>query len=264
MIMQGGCLNKCFGWGCAADSEEYQNFLGQFLSALNIFLKQNNLFDRVMAHISDEPAQDAFEHYSKLNQIVKGRMPGICIMDAVSAPEYVNCDNIDMPVVLLSKAAQYAGKVKHMVYYCNEPRCGYFSNRLFGMSALRNRIIGVQMYLNQASGFLHWGFNFYSAAFSLYKIDPYSTTDCGGYFPSGDAFVVYPHKDGAVSSTRWEVFSQAIRDWRALKTLEATKGREFVFSLIKSFGINNYDTYPHDHKMLLSLRQHVNNLIKNR
>ena len=59
-------------------------------------------------------------------------------------------------------------------------------------------------------------------------VDPYKETDGGEAFPSGDAFTVYPYRDGAIPSIRQKVFAQALNDIRLLKLLEERIGKEKV------------------------------------
>lgn len=49
----------------------------------------------------------------------------------------------------------------------------------------RNRILGMQLYVNEIVGFLHWGYNFYNSCESLYPVDPYSVTDGGARLKAG-------------------------------------------------------------------------------
>ena len=119
----------------------------------------------------------------------------------------------------------------------------------------------MQFYRHDIKGFLHWGYNFWNSQYSLEKIDPYSVTDARESYPSGDAFVVYPGENGeAICSLRLEVFYDAIQDLRALTALERKIGREKVLELIDK-GLAeeiHFDSYPHDDKWLLGLRDAVN------
>ena len=119
----------------------------------------------------------------------------------------------------------------------------------------------MQMYLNGASGFLHWGFNFYNSYLSKEEIDPFMTTDAGGFFQSGDSFVVYPARDGVWDSLRLEVFSDGLEDYRALKTLERQRGRAFTESLLRDEGMAGYKIYRRDANRHFDFREKINALI---
>ena len=68
------------------------------------------------------------------------------------------------------------------------------------------------LYKYGARGFLHWGYNFYSSYLSLRTVDPFYETDSAGRFQAGDAFRVYPGKEGALASLRLKVFRDGLQD----------------------------------------------------
>ena len=80
--------------------------------------------------------------------------------------------------------------------------------------------------------------------------------------PSGDPFMVYPTKNGVLPSLRWAACCQAFNDYRALKTLESIKGREFVLGLLKDANVVDFKVYPIDADFVESFREKVNELIK--
>ena len=93
-------------------------------------------------------------------------------------------------------------------------------------------------------------------------IDPFSVTDCMGKFQSGDAFIVYPGKTGALESMRGEAFYQGMQDLRALKLLEKKIGREQVCKLLEENGMcRNFNDYPKSALWLASLRKKINSLL---
>jgi hypothetical protein len=141
------------------------------------------------------------------------------------------------------------------------------SNRFFAMPSARNRIIGVQLYKFNIEGFLHWGYNFYSTMHSKRHINPFAVTDCGGAFPSGDPFMVYPNEDGSAGeSIRIMVFHEALQDLRALELLESLAGREFTLGLVEegADGPIAFDAYPKSDEYILELREKVNREIEKR
>ena len=144
-------------------------------------------------------------------------------------------------------------------YCCGQ--CKDVPNRFYAMPSSRNRILGVLLYLYRIEGFLHWGYNFYNAQYSLRPIDPYRVTHAGHAFPSGDPYLVYPGPDGQpLSSIRAEVQADALFDLRALLQLESLAGRAFVEELI--FGLSGmrrltFADYPKEPAFLLNLRERV-------
>ena len=141
------------------------------------------------------------------------------------------------------------------------------SNRFIAMPSNRTRILGVQLYRYDISGFLQWGFNFYSSVLSLKKIDPYRVTDADGAFSAGDPFIVYPGENGEpLESIRYMALRQAFHDLRALQLLESLAGRDGVEAIIAE-GLEEELTltnYPRNNAYLHSLRQRVNEEIEKR
>ena len=95
------------------------------------------------------------------------------------------------------------------------------------------------------------------------SIDPFSVTDADTAFPSGDAFTVYPYKNGAVESVRSEVFYQALQDMRAMKLLGEMTGKDNAVACIeKEFGKITFSHYPRKTESILRLRKIVNKAIE--
>ena len=132
------------------------------------------------------------------------------------------------------------------------------------MPSARVRILGLMLYKYDIKGFLHWGLNFYNAVVSRSTINPYTTTSCDGFFPSGDPFILYPAKDGAYSSIRAKLIFEAINDLNLCRTLETIIGKDAVIALIDSMaGMPlTFDTYPVGNDYLLTLREKITALIK--
>ena len=151
------------------------------------------------------------------------------------------------------------------MYYCGAQNKDYVANRFFCNESVRTRVIGYQMFKYDIKGFLQWGYNFYFKRLSKGLIDPYTVTDAGGYFASGDSFIVYPAKDGTpYHSLRLKVFNDALQDMAALNTLSKLAGKEACLEIIEENGKYNltFKAYPHDDKWLLSTREAVNAAIK--
>ena len=129
------------------------------------------------------------------------------------------------------------------------------------MESARNRIMGVLMYLYDIKGFLHWGFNYYYTQYSREAVNPYEMTHAGYAFASGDAFLVYPGKDGnPLDSLRAEVQDEGLLDLRALKLLESLTDREYVEKIIyegSPVKPMNFSSYPRSAQWLLDLRERV-------
>ena len=268
IVTENGIKSAHFGWHEEASTGSYRRFLEQFIPALLAFLHGIGIDrDHVYFHISDEPDSWCFDTYKQARELVNDLLSGYKIFDALSNPDFFQEKLIDIPVVSTDHYDRFEqfDLAEKWVYYC----CGQAvdtSNRFIAMPSARNRILGVQMYLYQIHGFLHWGYNFYNAGKSEREINPYFSTDADGIYPSGDPFIVYPAPNGKPhDSLRHMVFAQALYDLRALQTLESLAGREQVNAMIHD-GLSEQITfkrYPKSEQWLLSLRHRVNEAIKN-
>ena len=266
MATVAGKKKQLFGWFTEATGAEYTAFLHQFIPALKTKLKELGVLDKTWFHISDEPNVNQKESYQAAKRVVEPLLEGCNIVDALSSFEFYKEGIVDNPVVAIDHIQPFidAGVKQLWAYYCTS-QCLDVSNRFMSMPSYRNRIIGVQLYLYDIKGFLHWGFNFYNNQFSLKAINPYQVTDAGEAFPSGDAFLVYPAPEGTVyESIRGVVFQEALYDLRALQLLEELVGREEVITLIHEDVAETitFSSYPHSSEYLFSLRQKVNKRIE--
>ncbi len=259
-----GQSKQIFGWDTDSGGKDYKHFLSLLLPALIEFIKQNNLEKCSFFHISDEPTLEHLETYKNVSLIIEEHLKGFPIIDALSDYEFYRTGVVKNPIPASNHIDSFLeNNVPNLwTYYC----CSQYhkvSNRFFNMPSARNRIIGIQLYKFNIYGFLHWGYNFWYSQFSLYPIDPFCSTDAGCGFPSGDAFVVYPGKDGPVESLRLEVFFEALQDLRALILLEGLIGREAVLEIVEE-GLDEpitFSSYPTGHEWLLQKREQVNRMI---
>ena len=202
------------------------------------------------------------EIYKKAADIVKELFYDFNSLDALSDIEYFRNGLIKTPVCGEDEADIFRPEVENFwTYYCCTQVHNHLPNRFFSMPSSRNRILGTLLYKYDAQGFLHWGHNFWHVQYSKHPIDPFTVTDAGGGFPSGDSFVVYPGEGGKpLNSLRHLVFNDGFQDMRALRLLESLTSREYVLNFIEKdlFVPLTFRTYPHEASWLLGLRQRIN------
>lgn len=260
-----GQTRRIFGWDVAADSPEYRAFLSAYLPALTAHIEARGLVECSFYHLSDEPQAEHLAAYEAHYRFVKPLIGRIRTMDALSHYEFYEKGVVDLPVCVTNTAHRFFKHgVEHLSYYACGPRDKYESNRFFIMPGERIRPMGMQIYLNRSSGFLHWGYNFYHKQFSLGLVDPYTDTAAGGNFPSGDSFIVYPDvKRGSVQkSMRFHILRDAFQDYRALRLLDTLVGREKVEQLLRAYGLHGYHAYPHSPKLMHEVREAINRNIE--
>ena len=216
-------------------------------------------------HLSDEPHEEHVERYKRLYEFVKPLIGEMKTLDALSEFSFYQKNAVDIPAVLTSRTRPFeVEKIEHFAYYCCDPCTNYESNRFFAMPSERTRVIGVQLYRNGAKGFLHWGYNFYNAQFSVRVINPYEETDAGGRFPSGDSYIVYPYGRGVQKSIRYFLMNEAFDDYRACKLAERIVGKEKTMELLKKFGVYGYNCYPKTAAGFKRMREELNWLVARR
>ncbi len=258
-----GEYKRIFGWETDSTGEEYVSFLIAFSKALKPVLKEFDIENKSLFHISDEPSEDNIDQYKKCNDIVNSVFGEYKIIDALSSFEFYKRGIVKTPVVCVDHAIDFESKADDFwIYYCCAPTSGYFPNRFLSMPSQRTRILGMQMYKFNASGFLHWGYNFWRTQLSKQSINPYEVTDAGGAFTAGDAFVVYPGENfKPVCSLRLKTFFDGWQDLRALKLLETFIGKNEVLNLIEDKCELTFSSYPRSEIWQFEKRNEINKAI---
>lgn len=255
---------KFFGWEVSQFDPRYSEFLDALLPKLYEFTKALGMENRCYYHLTDEPTDKTLDNYEHARSMVKKHIGDCKIMDALSHYDFYERGLVDVPVCCTNVFGEFEGKGVNELfsYYCCYPRTENYSNRFITMPSLRNRILGVQLYKTAVSGFLHWGFNFYNSRLSIEPINPNVTVDCGGLFPPGDAFIVYPKDDGVLLSLRAEIFKEAVQDYELLITLEDRVGRAKVEEVLDKYGICGYNAYPRDEREFIRLKNELYALLE--
>ena len=253
--------NSIFGWGTSSRSPEYADFLKQLFPALLPVLREYGLGKgNCYFSLSDEPHDDHLENYSALVDLTRPLLEEFETVEALSHLDYYERGLVKHPVPSIGVIEKFRGKVSPLWgYYCCGPEVDY-PNRFIGMPSRRPRSFGMLAYIYDLAGFLHWGFNFYYSQYSWRAIDPFSVTDSGGAFPAGDAFLVYPGKNGdPLDSLRHEAFFAGLQDMRACRTLEKKIGREAVIALLNEGAPQELkmNSFPASDKFLIEKRRAI-------
>jgi len=262
-----GEYKQIFGWETDAVSNEYTEFLRQFIVSFLDYMKARGDDKRCYFHISDEPSQEQLPFYKAAKDSISDLLEGYVIMDALSNYEFYSQGVVDTPIPGTDHTTPFIeNKVEGLwTYYCSS-QWRDVSNRFLAMPSYRNRSIGMQMYKYDIVGFLHWGYNFYNTQYSYDPINPYLDTCGDGWVPSGDTFSVYPASNGtALESLRIVVFNDALQDMRAMQLAESLCGKEKVVETIEAaFGKEiAFKVCARSADEILAVREAVNELIKN-
>ena len=252
-----GEKKRIFGWDTPAVGGAYERFLSAFLPALRTALVEAGLYRACRFHVSDEPSDTGIEKYAAARALFKRHLPDAPLMDAVSHYAFYESGLVDVPIVATNAIQTFLDHnvEKLWAYSCCVQGSNYLSNRFIAMPGERTRVIGLQLFLNNCVGFLHWGYNFYNTQNSDEPIDPYAVNDACGAFPSGDSFIVYPGAEGPIDSVRHELTAAAWRDLALMQRLAEKVGRPTAEKLLTDNGFGkNFTEYPHDSTALRNIR----------
>lgn len=211
-----------------AVSREYREFLAAFLPRFHAFLKKHGILNRSFFHLSDEPHGDEqMKSYREARAMLADLAPWIKVMDALSDISFSGPGLTDVPIPSISTALEFlkAG-VKCWCYYCCGPT-GRHINHLLDTAPGKIAMHGFLFYRWPFRGFLHWGYNYWCKSQTRELIDPYTAQDGLAWqkgWAYGDTFYVYPGERGPIDSIRWELFAEAMNDYRLLQTLGVERG----------------------------------------
>ncbi len=237
-----------FGWDVAATDPRYRTLLVQLLPQLRSYLDDHWGLENVIFHISDEPTTDHLATYSAAKDVVGDLLEGCTVVDAIGDFDLYKQGVVSIPVVATDHAQPFldAGVEPLWLYYC-VGQVRDVANRFMSLPSSRNRVLGTQLWLAGAQGFLHWGFNFYNTVRSERPTDPFRDTTAGGGFFGGDTFMVYPGTGGQpLGSIRHRVFTEAMDDHRAMQLLASLAGDEAVRAIADPNGDLTLTSYPSD------------------
>lgn len=225
-----------FGWHVDATAPEYRELLEAMIPFLRSHLEPTFGAQNVLWHVSDEPSEQHLEHYRAARGVVADLLSGAVVMDALSSPDYAS--EVDHPIVGTNHVHEFLerGLAVPNVYYCiGQNRA--VSNRFIAQKAVGHRHLGAQMYVQGATTFLQWGYNFYLAQYAVRAIDPFKDTSAGSRFASGDSFTVYPGPEGTVyPSIRHRVLATWAYDARVMAWAEQLIGRDAVVAIVDPKG----------------------------
>lgn len=260
MAEENGTLKKLFGWETDAMSEEYKAFIHSYLTALKEFIGKHGYANRFFFHVSDEPFDAKSASYTAASEYFRSELGDFPVGDALSEYKFYKSGVVQTPIAAIENAEDFLNRTEHLwLYYTGLQSHNGLSNRLIGMPHERNRVLGVQLYYYNISGFLNWGFNAHHNRLSRKMINPRFSSDMGGAFTGGTSYMVYPGAEGADASVRLMIFRDQMQDIRAFEKLEEIIGREEVCALIKKYIPHMSFRCRVTSEQLLALRNEVNN-----
>jgi hypothetical protein len=210
------------------DDPRAQRFLDGFLPALNRHLEAKGWKPIYLQHVLDEPHGGEPAAYARIAALAKRHLPGVPTIDAIDAhdvPEALReasdlwvpqLGRFDEQVALLAERQRAGHEV--WFYTCLFPR-GRYMNRLIDQPLLKARLLHWLDYRYSLTGFLHWGWNFWSPE-PMKDTQPVINMNLT-LLPAGDAFIVYPDRArlSVFPSVRLEAMRAGAEDYEMLAAL---------------------------------------------
>lgn len=241
----------------APDSAEAEEFYAAYFPAFQAHLEEKGWLDKYVQHVADEPLDKNVDSYTTAAALLKKYAPKIPIMEACQTEKLVGTVDIWIPQLdHFKKGADFfqqrieAGD-EVWFYTCMYP-AGEYANRFLELPLIKTRLLHWINYRYGATGYLHWGWNYWS---------PHPWENSARYsmaqLPGGDANIVYPKpgEPGVWSSIRYEAMRDGIEDHELLSQLgekDAAAARELVVR-----HIHDFDKYETDVKVFRQTRREL-------
>jgi len=250
----------------------FENFLSQFFAALWEHLGKRGWRDKFVQHISDEPNLPQLKRFRRLAKLLRCAAPGITFMDALTDPEFADITDFPVPLEstydrVLAESSRTAEDI--WVYYCCGP-VGPWPNRFIEYLLIRVRIFAWICFQKRIPGFLHWGYNHWSAVGKNIH-NPWDDASTHRH-PAGDPCLIYPPRDNKMprdqiyGSIRWEIIREAMEDYEYLSMTRelAEAGNSEASEILEEVAtevVPDWTIYTRDWVYLNTVRERMGNLL---
>jgi len=257
---------KClFGWHTPSSDPEYHRFLRVFIKDLLSHMEKRGNRERCFFHISDEPKEEHLPAYKQATEAIKEALGENVIMDALSDFSFYSEGIVEAPVVYIGRIKPFleAGVKGLWAYYCGQSDTCSGNN--IAMTGARTRWLGAQLFKYNIEGFLHWGYNFYNNCDSVDPINPFTELSGEGWVTAGDAFSVYPARDGKpLESLRLLALKAGIDDISAMELCASLYSKaEVIAAWEEAVGApTEIDVCVNSASTLLAAREKINVMIR--
>jgi hypothetical protein len=206
-----------------------QEVAPSLITALESHLRQMGWLEKTLFHVRDEPSVHNALAWKDMSDYVHRYGPDLIRGDAIETTFLL--DDIEIAIPKLDHFAtwnesysDWAKKGNEVWFYTVGIYQGSrFPNKTIDMPLIDSRLMHWLNYKYEATGYLHWGYN-------QWDDDPFNRI--GDHI--GDAWLVYPAKDGVINSLRWEEMRNGIQDYEYfwmlednIKTLKDSLGTRF-------------------------------------
>ena len=230
-----------------AVSDEGRAIIRSMAEPIIALMKKNGWEAKWYQGIFDEPTDEYVDRYKSTVAFLKSMKPDLKVLEATMTVSLAGIVDCWCPQVQeYQKNASFfvdrqAAGDQVWVYTCLVPG-GPWINRLVDQERLRQVYVGWACAKYNLQGFLHWGLNMHSGK-------PYEelVRMHGGpnnYLPAGDSHIIYPGKNGPISSQRFEAHRIGMEDYELLYLLKKQKP-EIASQLIDKL-FQAFDKYDKD------------------
>ena len=230
-------------------SEKGKKEINDVTLKIKEFTEKYNLNDKWLQHIADEPTSINAQCYIDVSNQIKDIHPDIKIMEATNTRESLgNSIDIWCPIINdfqenedFFRSREKLGE-KIMVYTCLVPG-GKWLNRTLDMEKIRQVYFGWGGSKYNTMGYLHWGLNQYKANPFEKSVIKHPSPAAGpnNFLPAGDTHIIYPGKNGPLSSLRFESHRIGCEDYEILESLKKINPKKHKLLINKIF--KNYTLY---------------------
>jgi len=199
------------------------------LPAFENHLREEGWLDKTLFHVKDEPTLRNVTAWKEISSIIHRYAPDLIRVDALETTHLF--DDIEIAIPKLDYLSGWYEKYEEAArngtelwfYTVGIYQASSYPNKTIDMPVIDSRILHWLNYKYDLNGFLHWGWNQWTE-------NPYE--EVGMHI--GDAWHVYPTKNGVLNSLRWEQMRNGLQDYEYLWMLE-NKIRDLKDSLGSRF-----------------------------
>ncbi len=185
------------------------------LPAFESHLRQKGWLNKTLFHVKDEPSIHNAISWMEMSSYMHKYAPDLKRIDAIETTLLLKDIEIAVPKldalgVWYDSFMEWQQDGNELWFYTVGIYQGsFFPNKTIDMPLIDSRILHWLNYRYDATGYLHWGWNQWDE--NLYQ-------EVGMHV--GDAWHVYPVKDGVLNSLRWEQMRNGIQDYEYFWLLE--------------------------------------------
>ena len=244
-------------------SEEGKKEINEVAYKIKQFTEKYNLTEKWLQHIADEPTSVNAQCYIDVSNQIKNIHPNIQIMEATNTRESLgNSIDIWCPIINdfqenqeFFRSREKLGE-KILVYTCLVPG-GKWLNRTLDMEKIRQVYFGWGGSKYNTMGYLHWGLNQYKANPFEQSVIKHPSPIAGpnNFLPAGDTHIIYPGKNGPLSSIRFESHRIGCEDYEILEILKRKKPKKHKKLISKVF--TDYQTYSLNIKKYYRVKKRI-------